>query len=280
MPILERSRIDALVISCPLNRILPPVIFSSPVSPCTNSLCPFPSIPAIQTISPRRTLKEISFTALLECALLGTVICSTFSTVSPGFAGFLSTEKFTFLPTIILESSSFVVSFTFTVPTYLPLRRIVQRSATSIISFSLCVMNRMDLPSFARFFIIFISSSISCGVRTAVGSSKIRTSLSRYNIFRISVLCCIPTVISETRASGSTISPYLSLSSITFWRAPFFSRNIPFVGSTPRIILSNTEKHSTSLKCWCTIPIFKSFASFGVLICTSLPSFLIVPEVG
>ena len=161
MPALERSRMEAWVISLPQKVMVPPVIFSRPVSPWTNSLCPLPSIPAIQTISPRRTLKETSFTALLEWALLGTVICSTFRTVSPGVDGFLSTEKLTLRPTIIRDNSSLVVSLISTVPMYLPLRIMVQRSATSMISFNLCVINNMDLPSFARLFMIFISSSIS-----------------------------------------------------------------------------------------------------------------------
>ena len=47
------------------------------------------------------------------------------------------------------------------------------RMGDAIISFNLCVINNIDLPSLARFFIIFINSSISCGVNTAVGSSKI-----------------------------------------------------------------------------------------------------------
>ena len=104
---------------------------------------------------------------------------STFSTTSPGCAGFFSTWKLTLRPTIIADSSSGVVSFVFTVPMYLPLRSTVQRSETAIISASLWEMKRIDLPSAARLRIICISSSISCGVRTAVGSSKIRISLSR-----------------------------------------------------------------------------------------------------
>ena len=52
-------------------------------------------------------------------------------------------------------------------------------TAACMISPSLWVMNRMLLPSAARFFMICISSWISCGVSTAVGSSKIRISLSR-----------------------------------------------------------------------------------------------------
>ena len=55
----------------------------------------------------------------------------------------------------------------------------VTRSETAIISLSLWVMNRMDLPSLAKPRMISMSSSISWGVRTAVGSSKIRISLSR-----------------------------------------------------------------------------------------------------
>ena len=168
---------------------------------------------------------------------------------------FLSTLKLTLRPTIILESSSLVVSATLTVPMYLPLRSTVQRSATAMISLSLWVMNRMDLPSALKPRMISMSSSISWGVRTAVGSSKISISLSRYNILRISTLCCIPTDISSIKASGSTLRPYFSLRSITFCLASFFCRKPILLGSTPRMILSSTVKHSTSLKCWCTIPI-------------------------
>ena len=100
-----------------------------------------------------------------------------------------------------------VTSLVLTVPMYLPLRSTEQRSATAMISASLWEMNSMLLPSAARFFMICISSSISWGVSTAVGSSKIRISLSRYSIFRISVRCCMPTVMSEIFASGSTCRP-------------------------------------------------------------------------
>ena len=105
-----------------------------------------------------------------------------------------------------------------------------------------------------------------------------RISLSLKSILRISVLCCIPTVISSILASGSTCSPYFSESAFTFslassiWRIPFF------VDSTPRMMFSSTVKHCTSLKCWCTIPMPRSFASLGLLIFTSFPSFLITPS--
>ena len=176
------------------------------------------------------------------------------------------------------ESCSMVVSFVSTVPTYLPLRSTVQRSATAMISLSLWEMNRMDLPSAARLRMITMSSSISWGVSTAVGSSKISISFSRYSIFRISVRCCMPTVMSSISASGSTFRPYFSLRASTRSRASFFWRKPCFVGSTPMMMLSSTEKHSTSLKCWWTMPMPSALASLGSLMLTSTPSFLMVPS--
>ena len=51
------------------------------------------------------------------------------------------------------------------------------------------------------------SWSASCGVSTAVGSSRIRMSAPRYSALRISTRCCSPTGRSPTIASGSTSSP-------------------------------------------------------------------------
>ena len=146
----------------------------------------------------------------------------TSSTTSPGLEGAFSTTKFTSRPTIIRLSSSWELEAMSTVPMYLPLRSTEQRLATDMISASLWEMKRMLFPSLARFFMICMSSSISWGVRTAVGSSKIRISFSRYSIFKISVRCCMPTVMSSTRASGSTWRPYFSERARTFSRASPF----------------------------------------------------------
>ena len=54
------------------------------------------------------------------------------------------------------------------------------------------------------------SSSVSCGVSTAVGSSRIRTSASRTRALMISTRCWTPTGRSSTMASGSTSNPYWS----------------------------------------------------------------------
>ena len=179
MPSTERSRMEAWEMSLPFKVILPPLIFSRPVSAETNSVCPLPSMPARQTISPARTSKETSDTALFLWMREGTVTPSTRNTVSPGSAGAFSTLNSTSRPTIMRESSSLVVEAMSTVPTQRPLRSTVQRSATAMISLSLWVIKRMDLPSAANERMISISSSISCGVSTAVGSSRMRISLSR-----------------------------------------------------------------------------------------------------
>ena len=68
-------------------------------------------------------------------------------------------------------------------------------------------------------------SSISCGVRTAVGSSRIRTRASLARALTISTRCCCPTERSPTRASGSTSSPKRLESSRISERARGRSRN-------------------------------------------------------
>ena len=89
--------------------------------------------------------------------------------------------------------------------------------------------------------------------------------------------CCIPTVISSTSASGSTSSPYFSERATTFFLASFFCRKPSLLGSTPRMMLSSTVKHSTSLKCWWTMPMWSVLASLGSRISTRFPSMRISP---
>ena len=99
--------------------------------------------------------------------------------VFPGDAGVFSTVRLTLRPTIISDISSLLTEATSTVPIYFPRRKTEHRSATALISSNLWVMKRMDFPSSTRFFMICMSSSISWGVSTAVGSSNIMISLSR-----------------------------------------------------------------------------------------------------
>ena len=61
------------------------------------------------------------------------------------------------------------------IPTTLPNLIMVILSATSLTSLNLWVMKMIDVPFAFKVLIIFKSSSVSCGVSTAVGSSKIKT---------------------------------------------------------------------------------------------------------
>ena len=85
----------------------------------------------------------------------------------------------TFSPTIISVSDSTVASAVSTVSMYFPFRRTATRSESSNTSFNLCVMIMMDFPAFRMLRSTANNFSVSCGVKTAVGSSKIRISAPR-----------------------------------------------------------------------------------------------------
>jgi hypothetical protein len=82
-------------------------------------------------------------------------------------------------PTIRRARPSSVAPSRGTVSMVLPRRRTVMRSAISRTSFSLWLMKMMDLPSALRELTISKSSLDSCGVSTAVGSSRMRISAPR-----------------------------------------------------------------------------------------------------
>ena len=71
--------------------------------------------------------------------------------IAPGVAGFLSTLNVTLRPTIFSASSFGFVSEVLTESMTLPRRIIVTVSEISIISFSLCVIRIIDLPSATSF---------------------------------------------------------------------------------------------------------------------------------
>ncbi len=165
-------------------------------------------------------------------------------------AGSLSTFSLTARPTIIAASSSSLASGV-AEPTTLPRRITVIWSAIALTSLSLCVMNTIDLPAALSVRMTASSSSVSCGVSTAVGSSRISTSTSRVSALTISTRCCTPTGRSSIVASGSTGSPYRRETSTT--RARAFLRSSdpigPTVGSAPSITFSATVNTGTSMKC-------------------------------
>ena len=75
--------------------------------------------------------------------------------------------------------SAAVVSFVSMSPTNWPRRRTATLSESSSTSWSLCVMMTTLLPSSRMLRRTAKSLSVSCGVRTAVGSSRMRMSAPR-----------------------------------------------------------------------------------------------------
>ena len=181
------SRTLAWVMSNDPRWIVPAVGARRPTSASASSVCPLPWTPAIAKTSPARTSKDTSSTTLLFRSPT-TVRPETESPASPPVEGFLVTERSTARPTINVARVD-AESVGFASPTTAPKRMTVMRSATAWTSRNLWVMNTMDVPAFARPFIIAINSSVSWGVRTAVGSSRTRTLASRASALIISTRC-------------------------------------------------------------------------------------------
>ena len=121
------------------------------------------------------------------------------------------------------------------------------------------------------------NSAVSCGVKTAVGSSSIKISQPFTSAFTISTFCLTPTVISWTLARGLISNPYFLHTSSVISIALFISNVKPLVGSIPNMTFSATVKEGTSIKCWCTIPIPASIAFVGEVRFTLWPLIMISP---
>ncbi len=262
-----------------------PLSLADPVTECcrpriawVSSVWPLPWTPAMQTTSPLRTSRSTLSTTAWPVSER-TVRPRTSRTTSFGAAAALSTFRLTARPTIMV-ASSVSESVGSAEPTTLPRRMTVIRSATALISRSLWLIITTERPLALSWRMISSSSSVSCGVSTAVGSSRMRIWASLTRALMISTRCCTPTGRSSTRASGSTSRLYFCDSSSTWLRAPSMSRNAPLVSSWPSITFSATVKTGTSMKCWWTMPIPASIASPGSWKWTSWPSMRIVPSSG
>ena len=123
-------------------------------------------------ISPPRTVRSRWSTATAPDAL-ATVSPEITRRSSPIRGACLVTFSSTERPTIMAANSASVLVGSAR-PTTSPRRMTVMSSATSSTSRSLWVMKTIARPSSRSARITSINSPISCGVSTAVGSSKIR----------------------------------------------------------------------------------------------------------
>ena len=125
--------------SSPSMRTVPASIDRSPASASIISVWPFPSMPAMPTISPARTSNEMPRT-FSRPRSSWTRNPSTWSSGSPDLAEVFSTRRSTSRPTIRRARLASVAPSAGNVSTSLPRRRTVIRSAMSSTSFSLWVM--------------------------------------------------------------------------------------------------------------------------------------------
>ena len=166
-------RAEAFAMSRPLIRMRP-VHARSPVITSASSLCPLPAIAAIPTISPLRIVKDAPRSAGSSRSLTASTSLTS-RTVSPSRAGVRSTVSMTSRPTISRARPARVdPAAGIPAAVTLPRRMTVIRSAIASTSPSLWLMNATLRPPAVIDRSVRNSSSISCGARTAVGSSMIR----------------------------------------------------------------------------------------------------------
>src|SRR5213593_2493894 len=144
-----------------------------PMSDSTISSCPLPATPAIPTISPARTTRSRPRSASCPRSSFARRP-ATSRAISPGCDRPRSTRRFTARPTMSSASSFSFVSLGLRLPTTLPRRITVIRSAISSTSSSLWLMKITLAPSDRSRRKTSKISRVSCGVSTAVGSSSTR----------------------------------------------------------------------------------------------------------
>ncbi len=271
-------RVDRPISSRP-SRVTEPVALTRPMIASVSSVCPLPCTPATARTSPWRTAKDTASSSTWPVGET-TERSSTRNVSSPRVGAVLRRSRTTFRPTMRAASSAASAEGS-AVPTTRPRRSTVMSSETALTSRSLWEMNTIAVPSARSCRMMPSSSSVSWGVSTAVGSSRMRMRASRTRALMISTRCCTPTGRSSTTASGSTSKPYCAeISRIRRRVASRSSTPRARVCSSPRATFSATVKTGTSMKCWCTMPMPARMASPGPENRTGSPSSRISPSVG
>ncbi len=239
----------------------------SPMIASTSSSWPLPATPAMPKISPARTSKLTPWTtswprssATLRSSTLSIDVgraCSRRGRRSAARRGRPSARRGP------PRSSRTGMR----VPTTLPRRMTVMRSAISRTSYSLWLMKMIDVPSsFVSWRRTAKISRVSCGVRTAVGSS--RTRIRALAIERLEDLDALLPADRQRADLGVGID--LEAELLAELRgcascASRRSRKIGFaIGSSPRRMFSATVRTGTSMKCWWTMLMPRSMASDGL----------------
>ena len=150
----------------------------SPAMASSSSFWPQPEMPAMPRISPELAVKLTS-SSLSVPSMSRTVRPLTSTRGFGSFGSGRSMFSTTGWPTIMLVISWALVVFVGMSPMNCPWRSTATRSLSASTSCILCVMMTMALPSLRMLRSTAKSLSVSCGVSTAVGSSRIRMSAPR-----------------------------------------------------------------------------------------------------
>ncbi len=158
-----------------------------------------------------------------------------------------------------------------------PWRITVTASHSAMISLSLWVISSSVVPVSRSRRRVTNRCAVSCGVSTAVGSSRIRIFAPRNSAFRISSRWRSPTGRSSTALSRRTCRPVSAIRASSWPRT--WARALPRrqCGSAPSMMLSSALSGSTSMKCWCTMPMPSAMASADPLIRAGWPWMRMVP---
>ena len=257
---------------------LPACGVNKPAKASSNSLWPLPETPAMPTISPACKLRETSASRTTPS---GSRQCrpAALNSTAPACAGEASTARpmCTSRPTMACARPSMLVSAMAVSSTTAPARITVTASARAMISLSLCVISRTVVPRSRSLRKVMKRCSVSCGVSTAVGSSRIKMRAPRYSALRISRRWRSPTGSSATVLSRATPRPVSRIRTLSLARTLARACGKYQAGSAPSITLSSALKVSTSMKCWCTMPMPRAIASCESVIRAGLPPTSMVP---
>ena len=229
------------------------------------------------TISPPRNSKSMPLRRITPWASCRQILLACNLTAPSVCPVLVARPMATLRPTMASANWSIDVSAMAKRATAAPPRITVTSSHSRMTSLSLCVIKIIVVPWPRSNCSTPNNCSVSCGVSTAVGSSRIKIRAPRYSALSISSRCWSPTGSSPTAMSSATFSPVEVISATRRWRTTALALLSSACGSAPSITFSMALSVSTSMKCWCTMPMPCAMASCAFAMLTWCPSMAMRP---
>ncbi len=173
-----------------------------------------------------------------------------FSAISPGGRAASTERAANARPIISFTMRSWSIASFGNVPTSVPSRRTMTRSATRSTSCRRCEMKMTLIPSAFSEDMTASSFSVSASGRLEVGSSRMTRRALMDNALAISTICCCASDSDATGVSGEKLAPTRFKRGVTISRRRVRSTSFrapPRNGSRPRKILAATSRLSNRL---------------------------------